>query len=311
MERALTLILLIILTAIIAAPFIAEWRRKPMDGAARNAAPGQFVELADGTTHIRTRGPANGPFVVCVHGLTTPEYVWDDIADALADQGNRVVSYDLFGRGYSDRPRNPQDEAFFLRQLDGVLNATGAPETFTLMGYSMGASISVAYASQHPNRIESLILIAPAGMSTTANRIEAFLRETPVIGDWGVRVFGGFLRRKLDQRKKETDPKLVEFNRRQLAESDYRGFLPAVLSSGRHLLKGHQTAQHQKLGAENVPTLAIWGEVDAVIPISAMGEMTQANRLVIHETVSGADHGLPYTHPGEVTRIIRDFLLSR
>lgn len=308
MERAVTLIVLL-LTAIIAAPFIAERLRKPMDGVARNTAPGHFVECTDGTTHVQLRGPTDAPLIVCVHGLTTPSFVWGDIAADLVTQGYNVLSYDLFGRGFSDRPKGKQDEAFFLRQLQDVLNANDVPETFTLMGYSMGASISVAYAAQNPQRIKTLILIAPAGMSTTTSRSDAFMRDTPLVGDWIVSVLGGISRRKRYAGLKEADPRVAMINAKQLAESDYRGFLPAVLSSGRHMLRDRQTAHHQTLDASGITTLAIWGEDDKVIPLSAMGEMTQANRTVIHETVAGADHGLPYTHPGAVTKILRDFLL--
>lgn len=305
------IILLLILVGLAAAPVIVERRRKPMDGAARNAARGQFYALRDGTTHIHQRGPVRGPLVVCVHGLTTSEYVWDDIVRDLIDSGFRVLSYDLFGRGYSDRPANPQDEDFFLRQLEDVLQAVGAPDSIILMGYSMGASISVAFAASHPERVEKLILVAPAGMSDNVVGLEKFVRNTPVIGDWIVRVLGGLMRKKRHTDGTSADPKRAEFAAKQLAESDYRGFLPAVLSSSRHMLKQHQADKHQTLETERVPTIAIWGEDDTVIPLSALGEMTKANRAVVHETVANADHGLPYTHPQDVAKAVKTFLLGR
>ncbi|WP_299193515.1 alpha/beta hydrolase [uncultured Litoreibacter sp.] len=303
-------LLLLIIVGLAAAPVIAERLRKPMDGAARNSAPGEFFALTDGTTHVHYRGPVRGPLIVAVHGLTTSEYVWDDIAADLNDVGFRFVSYDLYGRGYSDRPSAPQDEAFFVRQLEEVLAEAGNPESVILMGYSMGASISVAYAAKHPDKVEKLILIAPAGMSDTVDGHEKFLRDTPMIGDWVVRVLGARSRRKRHAATRETDPKRVEFSRKQLAESDYRGFLPAVLSSGRHMLKQNQADKHRTLEEERVPTFAVWGEGDTVIPLTALGDMTQANRAVVHETVAGADHGLPYTHPRQVASAIKGFLLE-
>ncbi len=303
-------VLLVLAVCVVAAPFILERRRKPMDGIARNEAPGDFSELGDGTTHIRQIGPVRGPVVVCVHGLTTSEYVWGDIGLDLIDAGFRVVTYDLYGRGYSDRPRGAQDEAFFVRQLTEVLEAKGHTESVILMGYSMGAAISVAFAAAHPDKVDKLILVAPAGLSDATSGLDRFARDVPLLGDWITLVFGSALRKWRYARSTETDPKRVAFAQKQLAESDYRGFLPAVLSSARHMLRKDQRPLHRSLENARVPTLAIWGEEDSVIPISALGEMTKANRSVTHHTVPGADHGLPYTHPDAVAKEVRAFLLS-
>lgn len=303
-------VLLLLIICGIAAPFVVERRRKPMDGIARNEAPGEFAALSDGTTHIRQIGPVRGPVIVCVHGLTTSEYVWGDIGTDLVDAGFRVVSYDLYGRGYSDRPRGAQDEAFFLRQLSDVLEAKGHTNGVILMGYSMGAAISVAYAAAHPDKVEKLILVAPAGLSDATFGMDRFIRDVPLVGDWITLVLGSALRKWRYKRKVETDPKRVAFAEKQLAESDYRGFLPSVLSSARHMLRQDQRPQHRILQNARVPTLAIWGEEDSVIPLSALGEMTKANRSVMHQTIAGADHGLPYTHPDAVTKEVRAFLLN-
>ena len=202
----MTWILLLVVAAIVAAPFIAERRRKPMDGAARNAAPGQFIEATDGITHIKWHGGTRGPVIVCVHGLTTSEYVWDEIAIALADNGYRVLTYDLFGRGFSDRPNKAHDTAFYLQQLSDVLEAADVPETFVIMGYSMGAAIATAYTAQNPDRVDKLVMLAPAGMSDTISGYEKFMRNTPVLGDWMVRVFGGIIRRNRHSKEPERDP---------------------------------------------------------------------------------------------------------
>ena len=302
--------LLLLAICVIAAPFIIERRRKPMDGIARNAAPGDFAELSDGTTHIRQIGPVRGPVIVCVHGLTTSEYVWGDIGLDLIDAGFRVVTYDLYGRGYSDRPRGAQDEAFFVRQLTDVLEAKGLTESVILMGYSMGAAISVAFAAAHPDKVDKLILVAPAGLSDATSGMDRLIRDVPLLGDWITLVFGSLLRKWRSMRSAETDPKRVAFADKQLAESDYRGFLPAVLSSARYMLRQDQRPLHRTLENTRVPTLAIWGEEDSVIPISALGEMSKANRTVTHQTVAGADHGLPYTHPDAVAKQVRAFLLN-
>ena len=306
----MTWVLLLVVVGLVVAPFLAEYLRKPMDGAARNAAPGQFIEARDGTTHVRLRGGTRGPFVVCIHGLTTPEFVWDDIADGLTDNGYRVLSYDLFGRGFSDRPNKKHDETLYLQQLTDVLDAMEVPESFILMGYSMGAAIATAYTAKYPERVDKLIMLSPAGMSDTISGFEKFMRNTPVLGDWFVRVFGGVIRRRQHAARPKGSLETPEFAAKQLAESNYRGFLPAVLSSGRHMLQQYQFENHIIVKDGGVPTLAIWGDQDTVTPMVTLARLAHVNSWAQQEVVPGADHGLPYTHPFECLHHIEQFLLK-
>jgi alpha-beta hydrolase superfamily lysophospholipase len=86
-----TMILLLIVIAIFGAPFIIEWRRIPMDAQARADAPGEFASLSNGITHYQFHGPVDGPLVVCVHGLTTPSFVYEGLAKRLMERGYRVL----------------------------------------------------------------------------------------------------------------------------------------------------------------------------------------------------------------------------
>ena len=95
---------------------------------------------------------------------------------------------------------------------------------------------------------------------------------------------------------------------RQAAETRTRGYLRSVLSSRRHLLSERLEEEHRALQKAQVPVLAIWGAEDRVIPLTALGEMTQINRDTRQVTVEGAGHSLPHTHPREVARAITDFV---
>src|SRR4051794_2812976 len=98
-----TILLVLVLTA---SGF--SWLRNPetraLDDAARRDAPGKFVRLSDGMTHYRIDGPDSGRTIVLAHGFSVPLYIWDSTAAALASAGYRVVRYDAYGRGFSDRP---------------------------------------------------------------------------------------------------------------------------------------------------------------------------------------------------------------
>ncbi|MGR3617231.1 MAG: alpha/beta fold hydrolase [Paracoccaceae bacterium] len=110
----MTWAILLILLLVLVWPFIREARKPEMTQKQRANALGEFAQLSQGLTHYQWIGPLRGPIAVCVHGLTTPSFVWGGIAQGLAKMGFRVLVYDLYGRGFSDRPKGQQDRVFFL-----------------------------------------------------------------------------------------------------------------------------------------------------------------------------------------------------
>ena len=89
----------------------------------RRATPGQFVRLTDGYTHYEIAGPPAGHVVVLAAGFSVPYYIWDPTFNALAEAGFRVLRYDYYGRGFSDRPDVPYTQAFYVRQLGELLDS--------------------------------------------------------------------------------------------------------------------------------------------------------------------------------------------
>lgn len=288
------------------APFVREWRKPAMTDARRADAPGALARLSQGATHYRWYGAAgDGPVAVCVHGLTTPSFVWDALAEELAAQGWRVLVYDLYGRGCSDRPPGPQTRAFFLEQLEEIIRHEGIRGDITLIGYSMGGAIATCYASKNPHMLRRLVLIAPAGMGQVAGRFDRFCAGVPVLGDWLFRL--GFPRRHrrgaAALHRNEGVPAGVAAA--QAAELDSRGFVPAVLSSRRGMLSEVLEGDHRAIAAARLPVLAIWATADAVIPIANMGRLTAWNRAAHQVQIEGASHWVPLTHPRDIARALR------
>lgn len=303
---ALLISLALVALILAVAPLIAERLRKPMDSAARGDAPGQFVELTDGITHYQWHGPVRGPVAVCIHGLTTPNFVWESAARRLAAMGFRVLTYDLFGRGYSDRPKADQTAAFFLRQLEELLESQGVERDFNLLGYSMGGAIATCFAARHPDRPERLVLVASAGLGVNVAPLAEFCRATPILGDWVMTVLGGFyMRRSLDIQR-QNEPRLAYMADYQKAETHWRGYFRSILSSQRHMLSESLQKEHQVLAGQGLPVLAVWGEADRVIPPTAPGKLAEVSRDAHQVTVPGAGHSLPYSHSEAVVEALLD-----
>jgi pimeloyl-ACP methyl ester carboxylesterase len=125
--------------------------------------------------HYLEWGDASRPPLVLLHGLTGHAHIWDHMAPHLAER-YRVLVPDQRGHGDTSHPDSYTTQEF----ADDVeaLRAHWGIERFTLVGLSMGGHNSIAYASQHPERVERLIIIdiPPAfdmGKSPDYAKIEA------------------------------------------------------------------------------------------------------------------------------------------
>ncbi len=108
-------------------------------------------------------GSASAPALVLAHGLTaTRRYVVHG-SRALERAGYQVVSYDA--RGHGDSQPAPGAAAYEYPDLVGDLGAvieSAALDRVVLVGASMGAATTLAYALEHPDRVAALVQITPA-----------------------------------------------------------------------------------------------------------------------------------------------------
>ncbi|MGH1411932.1 MAG: alpha/beta fold hydrolase [Pelagimonas sp.] len=277
-----------------ALPIYREFKRRPKPKAT------PMAQLSEGATHYQWFGEEDGPVAVCVHGLSTPSIVYHDLAEELALMGYRVLIYDLYGRGASATPKKRQTPEFFAQQLTDLLADQGITDDVTLFGYSMGGCIASHAAAADPDRFRELILLAPAGMTIDLDRPTRWAVATPLIGDWAFHLI--YPRRLSDQLKREAQSgsKPTAILDEQLAELGRRGFVGSVLSSLRGTLRSTQENTHRSLAATDLPVTAIWGRDDKVIPLRALGTLTQWNRNARQVVIDGAGHGLPHTHVDEI-----------
>ena len=296
---------ILVLVGVCSIPVTIELTRQGLSDATRSDAPGKFALLSQGSTHYEWLGPERGPVAVCVHGLTTPSFVWRGVAKGLALMGFRVLVYDLYGRGFSERARGKQDAEFFLTQLSDLLTHENVRGHITLIGYSMGGAIAAHFAARHPHAIKQLILLAPAGMHALAGGKLALVRDVPILGDWLFLLFYPLELRKGIRAEKDQPTSVKGIDTLQHLETDRRGYFPAVLASLRGILRHTAEDQHRAIAAAGVPVLAIWGDQDAVIPLSCVDTLTAWNPQAKQVVIEGAAHGVTYSHTDQVIEAIR------
>lgn len=103
----------------------------------------------------------NGRQIICVHGITANCRSWDVVASALIPN-HRVIAMDLRGRGGSDRPPQGYSLNHHLRDINALMDDLGIDRA-VLMGHSLGAFISLAFAARYPERTDRIVLFDGGG----------------------------------------------------------------------------------------------------------------------------------------------------
>ena len=102
-----------------------------------------------------------GNDIFCIHGLSANCRCWDRMVSGLEPEF-RVLAMDLRGRGLSDKPHKGYSIDQHVKDVEGVLKDQGLT-TVTLMGHSLGAYISLAFAARYPTLVNKLILVDGGG----------------------------------------------------------------------------------------------------------------------------------------------------
>lgn len=97
--------------------------------------------------------PGNGPYLLLVHGfLSSPSQWLPNLADLA--RCCRPVTVSLWGHGDAPAPETPQhyEPAAYVAGFEQIRAALGAERWF-MLGYSLGAGLTIRYALTHPERV--------------------------------------------------------------------------------------------------------------------------------------------------------------
>lgn len=289
----------IVIAGVLAAYILAGWNERPLDDEARANAPGAFLDTSQGKIHYQWYGEEGAPVIVMVHGFSTPGFIYEQNATALAADGFRILTFDHLGRGWSDRPQTDYDDQFYERELLDVLDGLALTEPVGLVGLSMGGLTTSYFAGRHPDRIAALFLFVPAGLelATDPDSISSKMLMMPIVGDWIWRVFGKNILLG-DAQYDETDLEPGSRLQGNLTEQmQYEGYLQALLSTYRNMQMHDRDEVFQALQTTDFPVIALFGSADPTILPGSFDRFNQAVPRASSLMIEGGAHGLNYQMP--------------
>jgi pimeloyl-ACP methyl ester carboxylesterase len=289
----------------IGAYVLVDPERLDIDEAARRSAPGRFVKLTEGYTHYELGGPDDGQVVVLAAGYSVPYYIWDPTYAALVQAGFRVLRYDYYGRGYSDRPDVAYTHDLHVRQLDELFDAVHISGPIDLVGLSFGASIVTTFADRYPSRVRSLIYVDPAfrtpsPVPTLSNMPAAWNFFTVLFDEagWASEQLGDFLH----------PERFPDWPDRYRVQLQYRGFRRARLSEIVSNAAMDQTEELKRVGGHDRRVFVIWGRDDKTVPFDESEQLLKAVPRARLLAVDSAGHLPQWEQPALVNAELIAFL---
>lgn len=289
--------------------FVGE--HKVLDARTRGSLPGKTAWLTDGVTYYETAGPEVGVPVILIHGFSVPSFIWDRNFGALAHAGFCVVRYDLYGRGYSDRPRVAYNQALFVRQLADLMDALKIPQA-DLVSLSMGGPIAAEFLHRFPRRVRKLVFVDPAGFDLELP-LAVKLLKVPILGEILLGLLGlmgtrTLLETMLNDFYSPTQEARDYFIPRYKEQMGYYGFKRAILSSLRSGMLDEDLRLFRRIGEPGKPVLLIWGKEDRTVPYKHSRTFLQLVPQAEFHPIDRARHIPHFERPELVNKKLIDFL---
>lgn len=247
--------------------------------------------------------------MVLIHGNAAPMITWDRTVGPLCEAGFRVLRYDLFGHGFSDRPKLAKyDRSFHNVQLTELLSRLSIPSPVSMVGTSQGGSNAVCFAAANPGAVRRLALLAPlVDVLPGSEGIMYKLILRPGVGEFLLLLVGD--RKLADISDAVVSPGTKADLQPRVAEQfHYRGKRAGVLANLRGDGLSDATSCYRQVGNQGVPLLVTCGTRDQKIPRDSMDRLRGLLPGIDYHEIEGAGHLAHYEFPDLVNPLLIRFL---
>lgn len=213
-----------------------------------------------------------GPPLVFIHGWALGQHSYKRALKRLVHLGCRVYAPALPGFGGSgELPAAEFDLEGLAAWVDGFLDAVGIDEPAFLVGHSFGGAVSIQFASEHLERVRTLVLVNSVGGSAWSQPgpggVVKSMAQRP-LWDWGLHFPSDIL----------PIPHLTRVLPVILEDA-----LPNLLRNPRAVWRAAQLARTADLTEEledlrrrELPVVVLWGEQDKIIPRASFDALCAA-----------------------------------
>ena len=255
---------------------------------------------------MRYLAAGSGPPILLLHGLMGYSFSWSEVIPELA-QSHRVLAVDAINVGLSDRGVVDASFESIARRMLALMDAEGLDQA-TVVGTSHGGAIAMTMAILAPERIERLVLVAPAHPWSERDR-------------WQIKLFSSFIGAPLAWMMSHTAWAWMPiglcrmyFKPSRMRRGTVPGYIKPMRDSRSlaYLLRIARSwtrdvawleSRFEVLAPKRIDL--IWGEDDVVVPLSTAVELQHALPHATLHRIASCGH-MPYEeHPQEFLTCLR------
>ena len=255
-----------------------------------------------------------GPPLVFVHGLSGSWPNWLEQLPVFAAAGHRVVALDLPGFGHSPMPAETITISGYARLLDGLCDALQI-DAAAVVGNSMGGFVAAELAIAFPQRVERLVLVSAAGLSTYAH--PGATRALPALRllERTIAAYTGWVASKSDAASRRPGLRNATLGlvtrhpsrlgaalaAEQVRGAGKPGFIQALQAVNDYDFR-------DRLPEIACPTLIVWGDGDRIITprdAEVFAELIPDSRVVVYKDTG---HLAMLERPGAFNALLAEFL---
>ena len=292
--------------------FVEALRRPPKPPEKLAWAPGIPIRYVSvGGVKLRYIKAGAGPNLVLLHTLRTQLDIFQKVIPELSREFT-VYAPDYPGHGYSDIPKAEYDANFFVRVVEGFLDALNLRDV-TLCGVSIGGSICLILAGRRNSRVSRVVAINPydyaKGRGMARSSLLGWMIVTtsriPIVGETVMRLRNFIITKAVLNggvaNRESIPPELLE---EMYLVGNQPGHYRAFISLLRNAPSWEAAAKVYG-NIIGVPVRLVWGDRDW----AKQSERERDKQLIPQAetaTIENGGHFLPLDQPGAVVGQIRE-----
>jgi len=262
---------------------------------------------------VRTRylhaGDPDKPALVLLHGSGGHAEAYVRNLEAHAEHFS-TWSIDMLGHGYTDKPGHPLEVAHYVDHLLAVFDAIGADKVY-LSGESLGGWVAARAASDHPERIERLVLNTAGGSQAdpeVMKRIITLSMAAAENPDWDT-VQARIKWLMADKSKGYDD--IVASRQKVYQQPGFVAAMSDIMALQDPEIRHRNLLGPAEYGAITAPTLVLWTSDDPTADVSEGRRISEMIPGARFEVMPGCGHWPQYEDAKTFDRLHIDFLLGR
>lgn len=266
------------------------------------------ISVRDIQMNVKRYNSESDKKVVLLHGFTGSTNTWEEVVSSI-DPSIEILTIDLIGHGETDKPKEArrylvEEQVADLHELFQQIGW----EHFTLVGYSMGGRLALAYSSKHG--VDRLILESSSpGLNDQDARIERKFADEQLaqrIIEEGVPAFIDYWEQipLFDSQKRLSHKKKKMIREERLSQTAV-----GLSNSLKGFSTGEQPSLWGNLNSLHIPVTLLTGELDVKfceIAKKMLALLPNANWKIINNV----GHAIHVENPKLFATIVEDIILK-